>query len=72
MTCDFCDSPGQDRGDDVCVCPSCWKLLQDPVTALPLIRGTVTMKLRGTMPKDQLDRVVNRFMGEISRWRRPG
>ncbi len=72
MTCDFCDHPGDDRGDGVCVCPSCWKLLQDPKTALPLIRGTVTMKMRGTMPKDRLDRVVDEFMGMVSAWRRPG
>lgn len=72
MTCDFCMNPGLDRGDDVCVCPSCWKLLQDPKTALPLIRGTVTMQLRGTMPKAKLDDVVNEFMRRLSGWSRPG
>jgi hypothetical protein len=72
MTCDFCNNPGQNRGDEVCVCASCWALLQDPKTALPLIRGTVTMKLRGTLPKAELDRMVNEFMGRISEWKRPG
>lgn len=72
MNCDFCDNPGRDRGDGVCVCPSCWTLLRDPRTALPLIRGTVTMKLRGSVPKADLDRMVNEFMGRISGWKRPG
>lgn len=72
MNCNFCSNPGEDRGDSVSVCASCWSLLKDPKTALPLIRGTVTMQLRGTMPKAELDRVVNEFMARISEWRRPG
>jgi len=72
MNCNFCDQPGMDRGDEVCVCPACWALLQDPKTALPLIRGTVTMKMRGQMPKERLDKVVNEFMGMMASWKRPG
>jgi len=72
MNCSFCDHPGQDRGDDICVCLSCWNLLQDPKTALPLIRGTVTMKLRGQAPKATIDKMVNDFMGMVASWKRPG
>ncbi len=68
--CHFCDGFGLDRGDDVSVCRSCWALLQSPATALPLIRGTVSMKLRGTMPKERLDEVVNEYMGMLSTWQR--
>lgn len=72
MNCSFCDHPGVDRGDEVVVCNSCWTLLQDPKTALPLIRGTVTMQMRGSLPKEKLERVVNDFMGMVSSWKRPG
>jgi hypothetical protein len=54
---------------DIYVCDSCWKLLQNPVTALQLIRGQITLALRGTMPEPLLDQMLQNFMAEISKWK---
>lgn len=53
--------------EDVFVCPSCKKLLQKPETALPLIRGRITLEHReGGGP---MKRRINRFMEVISSWK---
>lgn len=53
--------------EDVFICPSCKKLLKKPETALPLIRGRITLEHRdeGTHMK----RRINRFMEGISTWK---
>ena len=52
---------------DVFTCKKCWKLLQDKKTALPLIRGHLTMVSRGTLPDEDIERYVNAFMEGISK-----
>jgi hypothetical protein len=71
IICEFCNGEGEDKGDGVSVCKLCWGLLQNPATALPLIRGTMTMKLRGSVSKEILDKMINDFMEMISKWERP-
>ncbi len=74
--CEFCMMEGIVRataGDglasDAHVCDKCWKLLQDPVTALPLLRGHLTLQLRGTMSPDKLEKALNAYMEMISKWK---
>jgi len=54
------------------VCRGCWRILQDPKTALPFLRGHLTLQLRGTVPEHELEGRINAFMGRVSAWRRPG
>lgn len=74
--CEFCLRPGVQRAGKedglekpAFVCENCWKLLKDPRTALPLIRGNVSMNLRGTMPEKQLAEMANKFLDEIRTWK---
>jgi hypothetical protein len=71
--CIFCHKDGKPRveegGEDVAVCDFCWKLLKDPKTALPLIRGHLSLTQRGKSPAAQLEVRINQFMGKISNWK---
>lgn len=70
MTCEYCDQPGIPRTPEsgTLVCDGCWKLLKDPKTALPFLRGHLSMKLKGTIPQKNLDDILNKYMGIISEW----
>ena len=73
MNCQFCNRSAGVRKDlEIGVCDQCWALLQKPVTALPLIRGHLTLSLRGKMPEAELKKRVNAFMEMISTWQWPG
>jgi hypothetical protein len=73
MNCKFCLRPTETReGLSVAVCASCWKLLQNPNTALPLIRGHLTLALRGKLPEAELKKRINQFMTMVADWKRPG
>jgi hypothetical protein len=67
-SCVYCSSDGIQRGDDLYVCEGCWTLLQNPETALPLIRGHLSFTLRGQIPEDQLETMINKFMVKISKF----
>ncbi len=75
--CLFCYKPGAPRVEEgevegtgsLSVCDFCWKLLKDPKTALPLIRGHLSLTERGKIPADQLKDQINQFMGKISDWK---
>jgi len=76
MNCEYCNAPGELRagkkeglGEDVYVCDGCWKLLKNPTTALPLLRGHLTMKLKGKMIPATLDRMMNKYMEMIAGWK---
>lgn len=73
MSCMYCGKPTSRviEGADCSVCEKCWKLLQNPVTALPLIRGHLTLTLRGTIPEDKLKLQIDKFMEQIATWKRP-
>ena len=62
----FIGPPETDQ--EIYVCQSCIKLLKNPITALPLIRGNLTMKLRGTIPEEVLNRMLQSFMEKISKF----
>lgn len=51
------------------LCSSCLKLLRNPATALPLIRGNLTMKMNGKIPEDRLKRMLNSYMSKISEFK---
>lgn len=73
--CWFCDRPGglvAPKGEDgiskdVFLCPACKKLLKKPETALPLIRGRITLEHREGGAR--MKRRIDRFMEIISSWR---
>ena len=74
--CEYCGGSGVLRvskdalvSSDIFVCDDCWKLLHDPKTALPLIRGHLVINLRGIMPKERLDETLNKYMEMLSKWK---
>ncbi len=74
MKCEYC--PKTDATvrvktgvNELAVCDGCWELLKHPETALPLIRGSLAMDLRGSGPGKTVLSRVERFMEKISAWR---
>jgi hypothetical protein len=74
-SCEFCFKPGKRRAGpedglekDVFICDVCWRLLKNPLTALPLIRGNITLSLRGKIEEKKLQKMVNRYMDGLSKW----
>ena len=73
--CEYCfrESPrrvkaGEDGSDrDMFVCPMHWKLLQDPRTAVPLIRGTLASRLRGKAPASYLTRLIDSYVSKLKK-----
>ena len=76
-SCEFCygkGSPlrvpaGEGVEANIYVCNKCWKLLQNPMTALPLLRGNINLALRGVIPEVKLKTMTNNFMEKIASWR---
>ena len=66
----YCQRPGRliNEEKSVVVCDNCNELLKDPVTALPLIRGCLSLNLRGIMDEKAAQAAINKFMAEISTW----
>lgn len=74
--CEYCGAKGPRRAgaddglsSDLFVCPPCWSMLQDPATALPLLRGHLTMETRQSMRPGQVKEAVDTFMEAVSGWR---
>lgn len=68
--CTYCGRASKqriDEMDDSGVCDGCWALLQDPGTALPLMRGHLTMSMRGRIPPQRLASMVEAFMEAVAR-----
>jgi hypothetical protein len=75
MKCNYCDRTGKEciPGDDPAyVCDGCWKILQNPITALPFLRGHLTLELRGKVPEHLLKKQINTFMEHAAKLKRPG
>jgi hypothetical protein len=73
--CHYCSGEGPKRvgiedgiEEDLYACEQCWELLKNPATALQLIRGDLSIELRGTMGESTAKNVIDRFMGTISEW----
>lgn len=70
--CEYCTRPGKQvafqepDGADIFLCAICQKLLKSPATALPLIRGHISILGRELGPNFQSQ--INKFMGKISDW----
>lgn len=54
---------------NVCVCPECMQLLKNPNTAFALIRGSLTLRLRGKMPPDELKKRIDDFISMLYTWK---
>lgn len=75
--CEYCGRPGElkvAKGEggidkDVFVCNGCWRLLKDPRTALPLLRGHLTLNQRNAADPKQSAALLNKFMEVISTWK---
>lgn len=74
--CEYCGRPGQKRAGpedglpyDVYACGSCWKLLQNPATAIPLLRGHLSLEMRGVVEKKEAEGLVSSFIGKVAGWR---
>lgn len=77
--CTFCYKPGKlrvkameqpDVGEDTHICDLCWKLLKNPATAIPLMRGHLTLTGRGKIPEAQLKFQVDQFVEKILPWKK--
>jgi hypothetical protein len=75
-SCEYCGVSGVRRAGkedgldkDVFVCDRCWKLLKDPKTALPLLRGHLAMQLKGSVSPAKLDWMMNKYMGIVADWK---
>lgn len=73
-SCHYCSKEGLRRAgeedglsEDMFVCPGCWKLLSSPVTALPLIRGDLTLRSRSGSPA--VGTGIEPFMEMIAGWK---
>ena len=76
MKCEYCTIKGELRvkkeeadvlEHDIYVCDHCWRLLKNPATALPLLRGHLSLKHRQNT-KGKPKQLEN-FMEMISKWR---
>lgn len=73
--CEYCGRAGTKRAGaedglagDAYACDQCWKLLQSPATAIPLLRGHLSLEMRRTAP-DRSGRAVSAFIDGVSSWR---
>lgn len=62
-------SKAEGATDDAYVCDQCWELLKNPVTAVPLLRGHVSIHLRETMAPDKVKALTEDFVRRIAKWR---
>ncbi len=58
-----------DLTEDIYVCSACWSLLQNPATALPLIRGHLSITIGRRMPEKAFKKTLEQFMGTISKFK---
>ncbi len=66
--CEYCgkNAPEFMKELEVFLCGACKKLLANPATALPLIRGHLTLKLRGTIREETLKKWIDDYMNLLS------
>lgn len=74
--CEYCTRNGPERvpvshevSKPIYVCETCWKMLKEQKTALPLIRGNLSLRLRGKISKEAFKEMADRFFQEISTWK---
>lgn len=76
--CEYCGRSGPWRAgpadglkEDMHVCAACWKLLQSPATALPLLRGHLSLEMRGVVKPKEAQAMIESFIGGVSGWAPP-
>jgi hypothetical protein len=76
--CQYCIKTGKLRvskdespllEEDVYVCDYCWALLKNPATAMPLIRGHLSLTQGREMPEKQFSKILEQFMETISKFK---
>ena len=74
--CEYCGRPGERRAgpedglpSDAYACSHCWKLLQNPVTAVALLRGHLSLEMRGIVEPKTADGMVSSFLRKVAGWR---
>ncbi len=73
--CEYCDLRGPRRSgvedglkEDLHVCEYCWKLLQSPSTALPLLRGHLALEMRGIVRPQRASALTESFIRGVAAW----
>jgi len=73
--CEYCSKPGirwagpeDGLEKEMFICRGCLKILRNPQTALPFLRGHLSMELRGQIPEQKLSQMINQFMQAISKF----
>lgn len=75
--CEYCNKPGKLRvsaeestiNKEIHICDNCWRLLKDPRTALPLLRGHLTLSQRNISNPELTNKLLNKFMEMVSTWK---
>ncbi len=74
--CEYCRQPGIRRSgledglkEDLYVCGQCWKLLQSPATAVPLLRGHLSLEMRGVVKPGMAGGMITSFVERVAAWR---
>jgi len=69
--CLYCTRPGTLRvkegespevKENIYVCAACWRLLSNPATALPLIRGHLSLTEGRNIPEKEFKRLMDKYM----------
>ncbi len=73
--CEYCGQPGARRSgiedglkEDLYACGQCWKLLQSPATAVPLLRGHLSLEMRGVVKPKKAGEMVDSFIHNVAGW----
>jgi hypothetical protein len=78
--CEYCGRPGPKRAgpedglrENAYACAACWGLLKSPATGLALLRGHLSLEMRGAVKRRTAEGLLASFMDKVSGWaaRRP-
>lgn len=74
--CEYCGREGEKRAgpedglaENAYACAHCWRLLQNPVTAVALLRGHLSLEMRGVVEPEEAGKLVSSFVKNVSGWR---
>lgn len=74
--CEYCTNDGIKRLDadnviktDTYACDQCWKLLKNPITAIPLLRGHMNLTLRDKVNSVELKKLTDVFVKNVIKWK---
>lgn len=75
--CTYCKRAGSLRvsanesplNQDIYVCDMHWNVLKDPKSALPFLRGSLSMNMRGSEDPTELQARIDKFMNIVKSWK---